>query len=1309
MKRKFFYDKNYKRKRRYGSEGDYDTRGNSMGSVYNPDNERQFYDYGGKPFNPDITDFTDDMDYTRFWNSPLIYNYPHGPVYERKRARYLESVETKPLVSGDVVGKKIPIRINSKDLPTFTPRVETLENNLRTKRVDGKILFNANKFEAEKKARKNLTFSQKVDPVKSQQFRDDMAFKQMKQDFYSGYDMVYQPDISEQNRLKFQARMNKSGLAKEVDYIMEHPDVLLDKKVDRNVGIQMLPFLFEERAMYDQFKSFVRETQRGENIYDVDSLNNFNRRIDKVHDDVLTGKYSPGVGNAYMMHAMMGFYTDMIKKDRQLADQQFKKASSKEAMMQEMKNYKQQFDEEFAKLSKNIKNKIDFSMRGLKANNAVHNKLIRNQINETFKRMGVDIDNLNAENMRKLNNVVNDLVTNQFKNYQPNVTNIYQVVQEYNDNPIVERLNKIENDMSEKLSDIEELDKMKEEMQNSRVELNKKIDDVGRRVVRVEGVANDTVKNLNDLTEVVNNDRKEMQDVKRFIKSMGTSGFWNMLKGNLGVDVDDDLIHAIKMIDSNAKRKDDGKIYTHLYGLMKDLYTEGQKTIGKDLADMLNAQGNDLIGKINKLNDDIKKMENNQARLAEQMAAKIDVGVYNAKQEMDENKFNELYGKLNYNANELANKGRKIDYISNTLENLNRNINEVSKQLANDETKKQLGQLQTEMNNLYNNVGIRLLNGDVDALTKFVNIVNSNNGFVEMLKRNVNALIDPNDFNAIKENVREVQNSLGNVKVQLEDGNLLQRMVDLMENKWNITKRLEQTNSRITGLMVGNGLFSPESIKRTISDFLTSDPMGIALMNDMVHGSLLYGEDYWNDSQQSFKILDDFVKQQQVKQANIMMGTQRMNAQDYGYDNFWNLVLRNYHSGEKPILNTNDMIKRYEQFNANEKQFVDRAINLWHVLKENYKDKLQGLPLQLDKNTYLRSPLMNYLQQIPVYVATRNRQTNPNMDEFREWFIRHYNENMNDSEEAVNDLIRNNVPLVNAVNDVMVGGNDYQRLINEMNRDWENPGGLRDYYITKYGKREYLALPAQSEIDQIQNYVRKVNELNPGWSFQDIVQNVRKYGPIYILDPTKVTFRKYYDLANRNVQSRELIKTADKSLVATGIKDVSVVNDNDITNLMENRFTERVSSNKRNVLKNAMPGTQSNPINVHDDPIVFVTNQAIDEIKVGTYNDGNKRMKAAKIKMAPGQYYKKDRHFGFDDWDIKSGDTVSFTPHAQKIKDVTSVHRLVSKNQEDFDDRLSGMHITSETKSKLHNFRPSRYHSSKVTQHSEKYPFAFNN
>ena len=361
MKRKFFYERNFKRKRRYPTENDYDTSGNMMGSVYNPDNERQFYDYGGKPFNPDVTDFTDDLDYTRFWNSPIIYNYPHGPVYERKRARYLEGIETRPLVSGDVVGRKIPVRIKPKDLPTFTPRAETLENNVRTRKVDGKVTFNANKFEGEKKAKKNVTFSNKVDPVKSQQFRDDMAFKQLKQDFYSGYDMVYEPNISEQNRLKFQARMNKSGLGKEVDYIMEHPDVLLDKKVDRNVSMQMLPFLFEEKAMYDQFKSFVRESQRGENIYEIGTLNNFNKRIDKIHDDVLTGKYSPGVGNAYMMHAMMGFYTDMIKKDRELADEQFKKTTSKEAMMQEMRNYKQVFDNEFAKLSRNIKNKMDFS------------------------------------------------------------------------------------------------------------------------------------------------------------------------------------------------------------------------------------------------------------------------------------------------------------------------------------------------------------------------------------------------------------------------------------------------------------------------------------------------------------------------------------------------------------------------------------------------------------------------------------------------------------------------------------------------------------------------------------------------------------------------------------------------------------------------------------------------------------------------------------------------------------------------------------------------------------------------------------
>lgn len=1304
MKRKFFYDKNYKRKRRYPTESDYDTKGNKMGAVYNPDNERQFYDYGGKPFNPDITDFTDDMDYTKYWNSPLIYNYPHGPVYERKRARYLESIESRPLVSGDVVGKKIPIRIKQKDLPTFIPRAESLENNLRTKKVDGKTLFNANKYESEKKARKNITFSQRNDPVKSQQFRDDMAFKQFKQDFYSGYDMVYQPDISEQNRLKFQARMNKSGLAKEVDYIMEHPNVLLDKKVDRNVGIQMLPFLFEEKTMYDQFKSFVTETQRGENIYDIDTLKNFDNRIDKIHDNVLTGKYSPGVANAYMMHAMMGYYNDMIKRDRQYSDRQFRKASSKEDMMKEMNNYKQVFDNEFAKLSKNIQSKIDFSLRGMKANNAVHNRLIKNQINETFKRMGVDINNLNAENMRKLNDVVNDLVTNQFKNYQPNVTNIYQVVQEYNDNPIVERLNKIENNMTEKLSDLEEVEKMKEEMQNSKAEMNERINDVGKRVVRVEEIADNTVKNLNDLTEIVNNDRREMYDVKRFIKSMGSSGFWNMLKGNLGVEIDDDLMHAIKMIDSTAK-KEDGKIYTHLYGLMKDLYTEGQKTIGKDLADLINTQGKDLTGKINKLNDDIKQMETKQAQLAEQMAAKIDVGVYNAKKEMDDKTFGDLYSKLNYNINDIVSKGRKIDLISSTLENLNRNINDVSRQLTNDETKKQLGQLQNDMNSLYNNVGIRLLNGDTEALTKFVNIVNSNNGFVEMLKRNVNALIDPNDFNVIKENVREVQNSLGNVKIQLENGNLLQKMVDLMENKWNITKRLEETNSRVTGLMVGNGIFSPESIKRTVSNFLTTDPMGIALMNDMVHGSLLYGEDYWNDSQQSFKILDDFVRQQQVKEAGMMMDTKRMNAHTFGADNFWNLVLRNYNSNERPILNSDDMIKRYNQFNPNEQQFVDRAINLWHVLKDNYDNKLKALPFHLETNTYLRSPLMNYLQQIPIYVATRNRQSSPNMNEFKEWFMR----NSNNMEDAAADLIGSDIPLVRAVNDVMIGGNDYSRLINEVNRDWEAPGGLRDYYITKYGNIGNLALPAQSEIDQIQNYARVVNQMNPTWSFQDIVQNVRKYGPIYILDPTKTTFRKYYDLVNKNVKTRDLVKSMNKSLVTTGINNATVASDEDILNLLENRYTSNVSSNKRNVLKNSMPGTQSNPINVNDDPIVFVTNQAIDEIKVGTYNDGTRKMKAAKVKMAPGEYYKRDRNFRFEDWDIKNGDRVTFTPHAQKIKDVTSVYRLVSRKQEDFDDRIDNLHLTNETKSKLHSFRPSRYHSSKVTQHSQKYPFAFNN
>lgn len=1306
MKRKFFYDNNYKRKRRYAHESNYDTSGNKMGTVYNPDNEKQFYDYGGKPFNPDITDFTDDLDYTRFWNSPIIWNYPHGPVYERKRARYLQSIETRPLVSGDVVGKKVPIKIKPKDFPSFTPRAETLENMVNVKRKNGKIEFNDQKFEPAKKAKKNITDSKKNDPVKRQQFRDDMAFREVKQNFYDGYDLLYEPNISDQNRIRFQQRMNKSGLAKEVDYIVEHPDVILDKKVDRNLGIQMLPFLFEEKAMYNQFKSFVRDSQRGDNIYDMDSLNVFDRKINKIHDDVIRGKYSPSVGNVYMMHAMMGFYNDMIIKDKKLADEQFKKASSKEAMMQDMENYKIVFDNEFNKLSRNIKNKLDYSIRGLKNNNAVYNRQLRSKVNQIMNKIGVDMENMNNDNMEKLNNSIEQLVNNKFNDYNPNVTNIYQVVQQYNDNPIKERLNQLESNVDEKLSDLQQLEKMKEEIQSNKSVLDKRIDDVDQRLVNVTKIQNDTVKNVKDLTEIVNNDRKEMEDVKKFIKSMGSSGFWSMLKGDLGVETDEDLLHAIKMMDSEYYKGNDGKTYTHVYGIMKDLYKEGQKTIGADLAAILGDDGSGLVNKINNLSNDIQFLQKKQASLAEKMAAKIDADVYYAKEKMDKKKFSELNEKMNKNALVLANKGRKLDYISTQLEGLNQMINDVKGKLTNDETRNQVQQLQNQMNGLYNNTGIRLLNGDLETLTQFVNVINSNANFIGMLKNNVDAVLEIKDFNTMKENMGQIQKRLGDVEVKLNDDNILNKMTNLLENKWNITKKLEQTNARISGLVVGNGLFSPSNIKRTVADFLTSDPQGIAILNDMVHSSLLYGEDYWNDNQQAFKILDDFSKQQQIRRAGVLMETQGMNESDYGYDNFWKIVLRNYHPDENPIINTDDMIKRYQHFKPREKQFVDRAINLWHVLKDNYQNKLQALPLQLEENTYLRSPLMNYLQYIPVYVAKRNGITDPSLEEFKVWFARNYNDELDDNEDAIKDLIGGN-SLVKAVDDVIVGGNDYQRLVSEINRDWDRIGGLRDYYIAKYGKKEMLTLPAQSEIDQVQNYARRVNEINPGWSYQDILNSVMKYGPIYILDPSKVTYKSYYALANKNVQSRDLVPLDNKSLVITGVNDISTIDDNEILNLMENRYTRTSSSDKRNAIRNSKPGTEGNPINVNDDPIVFVTNQAIDEIRVGTYNDGNRRMKAAKIKMAPGEFYKRDRHFGFDDWDIKEGDRVTFTPHAQKVKDVSSVYKLASRRQEDLEDKIDDLHITNETKAKLKSFRPSRYHSSKVTQHSEKYPFAF--
>ena len=120
MKRKFF-DYTKPKKRRYPTEFDYDSSGKLMKeqNVYNPDNELQFYDYGGKPYNPDVTNWYSDKDITGNWHAPIIWNFPHGPDYDVKKRRYYEGFQVE----------RVPVEIRQPKEREYVVRqpVETFE------------------------------------------------------------------------------------------------------------------------------------------------------------------------------------------------------------------------------------------------------------------------------------------------------------------------------------------------------------------------------------------------------------------------------------------------------------------------------------------------------------------------------------------------------------------------------------------------------------------------------------------------------------------------------------------------------------------------------------------------------------------------------------------------------------------------------------------------------------------------------------------------------------------------------------------------------------------------------------------------------------------------------------------------------------------------------------------------------------------------------------------------------------------------------------------------------------------------------
>lgn len=1292
MKRKF-YDFSKPRKRRVYTEYDYDSSGKLMKeqNVYNPDNEAQFYDYGGKPYNPDVTNWNSDMDITGNWHSPIIWNFPHGPDYETKKRDYYRGfqVDRIPVEVRQPKEREYVVR---QPVETFNPK-NPVEDMIVKRNVNGVPQVNANRVSVENKKKTfNKLYkpkdSHKVDLINKQVKSN--AVKSVTDDFVVDY---RHPAMSDLNNKLYQ-RLIDPNMKQKVNYIVKNYENV--PNVDEKIASSMLPYMInvdEFARNMNNSATMIREDQQSYRFF-KEPITRFSNTTANIQQKLNSNKINQGEAMMGLMFGMMDYMNDinseMIKNINKRSNE------FGNDVQQVRKDVAQQGNEIKEEMKKQFEIMFDgfkYSMEWDKGARNDANWKYDNVYNNLFKIMGLDITKDWETNLKAFNNVVNNIINSNESVIAPRINEIHTHVMQFDPNPINERISQLENNQRKVIKWQDNAFRTIEEMKENNTNVKKKINKIATEVNEIKVVqskqGNSIDKMLNDINTLFSQTRLNKQELERYegyLKNIGSKKFIDYLlgKNQIGMANDEQFFNTLLFLGevengNNIKTKD------ALFGYLDSMNKEYNNVLLKGINNLLDDRIGNQSKKLNDLKQQLTVMNQKIDRNARTFNNMLNRSLASNWDRMDK-RVQHLMDRVLTNSKSRLEQGKIINEAMNKLAQMDIEFkNFVEKQTNNNiNSSADLQRLKESYNvfdKFYTDVGAAMLNNQ-NGLKQLLNQLELVNKAIVMANER-DQMVNVQDFNGIVNQINELNNkyNLQNVRIN-----------EIEQNpKW--------TGETLTAIIQGANGFN-ENIKDQIYKYFTKDPIGINLFNSMVAGSLLHGQDLMHAETEPFDILRSFIiNRQNNEMQNGNVGTP-VSLRDIR-NQFWREVLNNVDLNYGiEFENRNDILKNYNSWTDEEKIFVDRANNAYESLKKQYVDKLKATNIKLSRSPeeiVEQIPHLKALTYAPYYIALHHKnRTNEPLNLLT--MIRQMKQGNYLNLDKNNNWYKNleNDPMVKLLDRNVIRMNDTPQfipVIKNIENDFNSVDGLLAHVVNNYAIPDEWQRTPERIRSWIQGHQALFGNRNP--------ERMAFYGnmqfPIVVrLGNEKEDIPDYYRFGNFDRRNQNI-----------GLLTWEALFGNEVIPIDPQRILVTTEGKRKMERSDVFLGNEAKRVgNVNinkkksKNVNVFVTNQPIDSIRSReaevSYGDFEAAANEVVVEMRKNDPYVHNGKVG------RPKDSYEYYNEVYKLPDRNRTG-ITSNQQEDFDTKISGLgHVTQATRNRLKQWKVN-----KQNQVSKNYPFAF--
>lgn len=1304
MKRKFF-EYTRPKKRRYPTEYDYDNTGKRMreNNVYNPDNEAQFYDYGGKPYNPDITNWNSDADITANWHSPIIWNFPHGPDYETKKRNYYRGfqVERVPEEVRQPNERQYVVR---QPVETFTP-ANPVENMTITRIENGVPKVNANKVTIETKKKGSTKLYKPKDSRRLDMMNEKIKQESVKattDDFAIDY---RKPSESKMNQKLYQRLMDTNTRDK-VRYIVRNIDKVPD--IDQKIASEMLPYMLD----VDEFArnmgnvaTTLRQDQANYQFFKT-PVTNFSNKVGRIQNKLKEKTINQGEAMMGILTGMMDYMNDINKEmisntNRNVTKMKTNVREAREEAKASGENIKEEMKNQMELMIDGLRNSMGYE----KGNMGNINWQLGKIYTTMLKTMGIDLNQDYQTIARGFNAVVNNIIDSNEQVLQPRIREIHTRIEEFNPNPIYERMSQLEKENEKRQTKEQQLSqqesdilKQLDDMKNKQNKTEEKVNTISTEVDEIKIKQSDAKSSIDKMLDDINTlfaktrmNQQELEKYKGYLKNIGSQKFIDYLlnKPNVGIKNDEGFFNTLLFL-GELDNKGAVRVKDKLFGYLKTINDEYNNTMLKSFNDLLNSKTEEQNAKFgllkakiaslnkkvknnaqtfnNMLNRDLAKQWNKMDKRVQHL---ISVNVSDINKRLEEGKI------VNDAMEKLAQMDINFKNFVSTQQGINNNS------AANITA---LQQMYDKFDNFYTQVGLSMLNNS-NGLNNLLGKLDLIDKTIAMAK-DLNQTVSEVDLQSMAQKIDE----LNNTYLQHE-----QRLSDFEQTPpW--------SGKTLTAIIQGADSFN-NNIKMQIYNFFTSDPVGINLFNSRVAGSLLHGQDMMHADPEPFDKLREFImnKQAEEMQSNEKpTGTTLKDIKNV----FWREVLNGVDlKSDIQFRNRNDIDKMSRHWTDAERKFVDRASNAYNTIRQEYIRQLKSSGIRLMKSAEEivdKIPHLKALTYAPYYAELHHRnQFNEEMnliDMINKIRIGQYLR-----EDKTNNWYKNleNDPMVRVLNDNVIrlnGTPQYVPVVEKIKESFNSPNDLLAHIINNYQIPEDWQRTPERVRNWIAGHHAVMGNMHPdrmafygNLQFPIVVRLGNELNDI----PDYYRFGNF-DRRNPNVKMITWQELFGNEVVPLGPREIAM---NEIHENVNNNGNQYIGDKARQ-FAGELPRNSGN-MKVGN---VIITNQPIDKIRSRAMEVTTQEFEAAASEVAiqmqknTPRVYTGKRGRPKDNYDYYN--QVYKLPPKQEF--------IASRQNEDIDEKLKNMKpVNSEhVKAMFDKWRINKRVKEHVNQ-IEKYPFNF--